>query len=227
MKQNRAIEKPESANSPDNVLDFTSTSRELSSNLMRQSETRRDGSGNVRINEHLEWHTVDILDEAAPNWAYVVRDIKTLGKIIAVTVAITIDGVTREGLGTGLARSEIGIEKAEHDALKWAAMKFRIARKLYRRKFGAIEREISVRMNGPTEFPAEPVARNFADLVTPKQLAMIRAIARDGAIDPDQECKSAMRCKIGELTRSAASALIVRLQEILLSQRQVLMRRAS
>ena len=49
-------------------------------------------------------------------------------------VAITIDGVTREGVGTGTADNETGIKKAEHDALKRAAIKFGIARELYQRE---------------------------------------------------------------------------------------------
>jgi len=43
----------------------------------------------------------------------------------------TISGVTREGVGTGLADSETGIKKAEHDALKRAAVKFGVVRDCY------------------------------------------------------------------------------------------------
>ena len=79
--------------------------------------------------EYVEWHTVaDILDEHAPNWTHSVKDIRPMGEIVTVTVAITIDGVTREWIGTGKAISETGIKKAEHDALKRAAVKFGIAR---------------------------------------------------------------------------------------------------
>ncbi|MBK9153818.1 MAG: hypothetical protein IPM25_06320 [Chloracidobacterium sp.] len=52
--------------------------------------------------EYVEWHTVaDILDETAPNWEHAIKDIRKIGDIMTITVAITIDGVTREGLGTG------------------------------------------------------------------------------------------------------------------------------
>ena len=64
--------------------------------------------------------------------------------IVTVTVAITIDGITREGLGTGYADSEMGIKKAEHDALKRAAVKFGIARELYKKESDTIEREGAV-----------------------------------------------------------------------------------
>ena len=233
MKRNRAIEKPESADTPDNVLNFTSTLRELRKNvdpnLVRQREAWRDRNGNVRMVEYIEWHAVaDILDETAPNWAHTVKDIRAVGEFMTVTVAITIDGVTREGIGTGLACSEMGIKKAEHDALKRAAVKFGIARDLYKREFDAIEREDSVKVNVADEFPAEPIARNLSDLVTSKQLEMIRTIARERNIDADRECAAVMKCKTGELTRRAASALIIHLQEIHLQpQRQIPMRRAS
>jgi len=49
-------------------------------------------------------------------------------------------------------------------------------------------------------------------MVTTKQLGMIRAIARENEIDADRECKSLMKCKVGELSRKAASALIDHLQ---------------
>jgi hypothetical protein len=122
----------------DNVLEFSATLRELKKhvdpNLVKQREGWRDRNGNVQMVDYVEWHTVaDILDEAAPNWAHTVKDIRQIGDLMTVTVAITIDGVTREGIGTGLAQSEVGIKKAEHDALKRAAVKFGIARELYKK----------------------------------------------------------------------------------------------
>ena len=172
----------------DNVLDFGSTLRELRKNvdpnLVRQREGWRDRNGNVQMVEYVEWHTVaDILDENAPNWAHTVKDIRQVGDIMTVTVAISIDGVTREGIGTGVAHSEMGIKKAEHDALKRAAVKFGIARDLYKREFDAIEREGSVQATGYNEFPADPVAASLSDLVTAKQLGMIRAISREIGVD--------------------------------------------
>src|SRR5688500_20371467 len=134
--QNETKPKTNGAESNDseasNVLDFTATLKELRKNvdphLVRQREGWRDRNGNVQTVDYVEWHTVaDILDETAPNWAHSVKDIRVVGDFITVTVAITIDSVTREGIGTGSARSEMGIKKAEHDALKRAAVKFGIA----------------------------------------------------------------------------------------------------
>jgi hypothetical protein len=203
-----------------NVLEFTATLRELKKhvdpNLIKQREGWRDRNGNVQMVEYVEWHTVaDILDEAAPNWTHAVKDIRQIGDLMTVTVAITIDGVTREGIGTGLAESEMGIKKAEHDALKRAAVKFGIARELYKKESEAIEREGSTTPNdGGDDFPTNPVARSLGELVTAKQLGMIRAIARELNIDPDEECNSVMNCSTDELTKRAASSLIQHLQEM-------------
>ena len=220
----------EFVNDASNVLDFTSTLKELRKNvdpnLVRQREAWRDRNGNVRTVEYVEWHTVaDILDETAPNWAHTVKDIRAIGDFMIVTVAITIDGVTREGIGTGTSRSETGIKKAEHDALKRAAVKFGIARDLYKREFDAIERNDAPAEQAASEFPADPIAKTISDMVTTKQLGMIRAVAREIGIDADKECGVVMHCKTSELSRKAASALIDHLRG--LEPQQLPMRRAS
>ena len=202
-----------------NVLEFSSTLRALSKNvdpnLVKQREGWRDRNGNVHFVDYVEWHTVaDILDENASNWSHTVKDIRQIGDIMTVTVAITIDGVTREGIGTGLAESEMGIKKAEHDALKRAAVKFGIARELYRKESDVIEREGAVPAQSENEFPANPVAKSLSDLVTAKQLGMIRAISREIGIDADEECNSTMQCRTDELSKRAASSFIQHLQDL-------------
>ncbi|MBV9216398.1 MAG: hypothetical protein JO053_09490 [Acidobacteria bacterium] len=202
-----------------NVLDFSATLRELrepvSSDLIRQRAGRRDRNGNVHMVEYVEWHTVaDILDEHAPNWAHTVKDIRSIGEIITVTVAITIDGVTREGIGTGKAINETGIKKAEHDALKRAAVKFGIARELYKKEFDSVEGEDLPVQAAVTTRVDNPVAKSIGDMVTSKQLGLIRAIARDANVDAEKECASLMRCSVEELSKRAASDLIEHLQNL-------------
>src|SRR5256885_6370919 len=150
MKRNETkgttMELFEVSESQNNVLDFSTTLRELRKtvdpNLIRQRAGRRDRNGNIHMVEYVEWHTVaDILDEHAPNWGHTVKDIRAIGDIITVTVAITIDGITREGVGTGRTASETGIKKAEHDALKRAAVKFGIARELYKKEFDSVDHD--------------------------------------------------------------------------------------
>lgn len=205
--------------SANNVLEFSSTLRALSKNvdpnLVKQREGWRDRNGNVHLVDYVEWHTVaDILDVNASNWSHTVKDIRQIGDIMTVTVAITIDGVTREGIGTGLAQSEMGIKKAEHDALKRAAVKFGIARELYRKESDVIEREGALPAQMEAEFPSNPIAKSLSDLVTAKQLGMIRAIAREIGIDPDEESNSAMQCRTDELSKRAASSFIQHLQDM-------------
>lgn len=201
-----------------NVLDFSSTLKELRKtvdpNLVRQRAGRRDRNGNVHMVEYVEWHTVaDILDEHAPNWGHTVKDIRPIGDIITVTVAITIDGVTREGVGTGKTASETGIKKAEHDALKRAAVKFGIARELYKKEFDeVVQDELPGIDLKPETF--DPIARSLGDMVTAKQLNMIRAIGRESNIDAARECMTLMHCRIEELSKRAASDLIEHLQDM-------------
>lgn len=213
----------------DNVLDFSSTLQQLRKtvdpNLIRQRAGRRDRNGHVHMVEYVEWHTVaDILDETAPNWGHTVKDIRAIGEIITVTVAITIDGITREGLGTGKAFSETGIKKAEHDALKRAAVKFGIARELYKREFDSIEQDDSVPALDPRPAAPNAIAKTLGDMVTAKQLGMIRAIGRESKIDVDAECAAAMHCAVEELSKRAASDLIAHLQKM--QQNVTPMRRA-
>jgi hypothetical protein len=191
-------------------LAFTNTLRALKQqvdpHVIKTREGWRDRNGNTHMVEYVEWHTVaDILDRVAPTWEHAVRNVVQIGDMVAVTCAISIDGVTREGVGTGTAESEMGIKKAEHDALKRAAVKFGIARELYQRESEVIEKEGTAPQS---EFPRDPLAKSMADLVTPKQLGMIRALAREAGVDVEEECQSVLRCKTDELSKRAASSFI-------------------
>jgi predicted nucleic acid-binding Zn finger protein len=193
-------------------LAFTGLLRQLKqpvdARLVKTREGWTDRDGQKHMVEYVEWHTVaDILDRVAPDWSHAVRNITQIGEVVAVTAAITIDGVTREGVGTGSADSETGIKKAEHDALKRAAVKFGIARDLYQRESEVIEREGGAQQG---EFPRNPLARSVGELATPKQLGMIRALSRELSLDPDEECRRVLNldCRIEELSRRAASSFI-------------------
>jgi hypothetical protein len=197
-----------------NVLDFAETLNELSSrvtpDLVRQRPLRRHAKGDLQVIEYVEWHTVaDILDEHAPDWKHTIRSVQQIGDIVAVIVAVTIGEVTREGIGTGRADSETGIKKAEHDALKRAAVKFGVARELYRRG-----KDVNGEIADKQSLPSEPVARSMGDMVTAKQLGMIRSVARNADADPDAECAALFRCRVGELSKKAASHLIDHLRQL-------------
>ena len=211
-------------------LAFTNTLRALRQqvdpNLVKTREGWTDRQGNLHMVEYVEWHTVaDLLDRVVPTWSHSVRNVVQIGDMVAVTAAITIDGVTREGVGTGTAESEMGIKKAEHDALKRAAVKFGIARELYQRESEVIEKEGAAPQAG--QFPRDPLAKSMADLVTPKQLGMIRALAREAGIDVEEECQSVLRCKTDELSKRAASSFIDHLKGLQQEAAAGQMRRAS
>ncbi|HEX8128071.1 MAG TPA: Rad52/Rad22 family DNA repair protein [Pyrinomonadaceae bacterium] len=211
-------------------LAFTNTLRTLRQPIepkfIKTREGWRDRNGNTHMVEYVEWHTVaDLLDRVAPTWSHSVRGIVQIGDMVAVTAAITIDGVTREGVGTGTADSETGIKKAEHDALKRAAIKFGIARELYQRESEVIEQTGSA---APSEFPRDPLAKSMGDLVTPKQLGMIRALAREAGVDVEEECQAVLRCRTEELSKKAASSFIDHLKNLQGgAEQQQPMRRAS
>ncbi|MCA1628400.1 MAG: SWIM zinc finger family protein, partial [Acidobacteria bacterium] len=109
------------ASAPVVPLAFTNTLRQLRQpidpKLVKTREGWRDRNGNTHMVEYVEWHTVaDLLDRLTPTWSHSVRGIVQINDMVAVTAAITINGVTREGTGTGTADNETGIKKAEHDA---------------------------------------------------------------------------------------------------------------
>lgn len=195
------------------VIPFAETLKELSEavspELVRQRVGWRDRAGREHEVDYVEWHVVaDLLDRICPDWAHQVSSIKQIGDFVAVTASITIRGVTRQGIGTGSAYDEKGIKKAEHDALKRAAVKFGIARELYRRE----EEHNAPQKNGSgaakADFPRDPVAKTMADLVTPKQLVAIRAISNSQGINAEAECLELLKCRPEELSRRAASAFI-------------------
>ena len=61
-----------------------------------------------------------------------------------------------------------------------------------------------------------PLAKSVAELVTPKQIVMARAICRDLNLDVDIELQEIMKlnCKIEELSRRACSAFIEHLKDL-------------
>jgi hypothetical protein len=71
----------------------------------------------------------------------------------------------------------------------------------------------AMRPNTSVQFPTDPIAKTLADMITTKQLGMIRALSREIGVDADDECSNVMNCQVTELSRRAASALIDHLKE--------------
>ncbi len=191
-------------------------SEAVSPEIVKQRVGWTDRAGREHEVDYVEWHKVaDLLDRICPDWSHEVTDVKQIGDFVAVTASITIRGVRRQGVGTGSAYDEVGIKKAEHDALKRAAVKFGIARELYRK-----EDEEVIHKNGNTAsghqpaFPRDAIAKTMADLVTPKQLVAIRAISNVKGVNAEAECLAVLECRPEELSRRAASAFIDHLKAL-------------
>ncbi len=195
-----------------------------------EPRTKRAGSGNVvEISSARGRSANSVTDDAAvtlknicgalslidPNWSHSVRDLRLIGQDYVVTVAVTVGGVTREGIGS-CREDKRSIEAAERSALAHAASKFALPRNL---------RPEPVRL--PVRaFPSNPIARSLFDLVTAKQLGMIRATARELGIGADDECGRVMHCSTDELSKRAASAFIEHLGDLRIAGAEGL-RRAS
>src|SRR5689334_11771889 len=99
------------------AMPFAETLKELSQavspELIRQRVGWTDRAGREHEVDYVEWHVVaDLLDRICPNWSHEVISIKQIGDFVAVTASITIQGVMRQGIGTGSAYDEKGIKKA-------------------------------------------------------------------------------------------------------------------
>ena len=186
---------------------LSALSQPLPEAVIRQRVGWRDASGQERMIDYIDWHTAaGILDEVCPDWSHEVRDIAVIGDLVAVTVALTIKGVTRCGIGVDSALDERGIKGAEHDALKRAAVKFGLARSLYR---GAAKKRAA-------NAAAEKQAKSD-DPVTDKQLSAIYAITKAKQLDAQLESLALFQCEPEQLSRDAASALIDHLRNVRLS----------
>jgi hypothetical protein len=64
------------------------------------------------------------------------------------------------------------------------------------------------------EKPNANEATSLMNMITSKQLAMIRALAREADVDGEAECRQLMGCSIDLLSKSAAKDLIEHLQNI-------------
>jgi hypothetical protein len=195
IKLNGAINHPEvvaTDSQQDTIVEnsFPTLLKQLSAGIekkdIKQREGWRDRNGRTHYIDYVEWHTVaDLLDKLTPNWSHAVRGIVQIGDFVAATAAITINGVTREDIGTGSADSETGIKKAEHDALKRAAVKFGVARDLHRDEEKGGEPSSRQSKYAPTSAPSDPIAKKLSDLITPNQLGLINKLVKRAKLDPE------------------------------------------
>ncbi|MGA9773225.1 MAG: hypothetical protein WBV94_29610 [Blastocatellia bacterium] len=69
--------------------------------------------------------------------------------------------------------------------------------------------------------PDNPIARSMADLVTPKQLVAIRAIANSQGVGAEAKCLELLKCRPEQLNKKTASWFIDELKKMQ-SQRDLL-----
>lgn len=193
---------------------IASLSRQLPDELLKTKTLK----GNAIT--YIEWHTaVRILDKHAPGWNYEVRSVSGIGDNLVVIARISIP--CAEGI---VYREATGIEdddssgygdsasNAEAMALKRCAAKFGLGLYLYRKDKKVPQQGVASRSapqpQAPQQMPSDPVARTMAALVTPKQMAALRAIANDRGVTLEPYCIERLKCRPEELSKRAASVLI-------------------
>jgi hypothetical protein len=161
----------------------------------------------------IEWHTaVKYLEHYAPGWSYHVKSVGIVGNLVAVIASISIPAaegvVTREATGCEEVDSTSygdACSNAEAMALKRAAAKFGLCLYLYEKGTGSSESR---------SLPANPRPKTLGDLVTPKQLWMIRNMGREIGLDVEAECQKVLKCELEEISKRAASSFIDHLKRI-------------
>lgn len=160
----------------------------------------------------IPWYrAIKYLDHYAPGWKSEVRSVVWFEGRIVLTVRLTIvaaEGETwREATGTEEEPDEgehmygDPSSNAESMALRRAAAKFGLGLSLYEKGNGAS----GVR---------DPKPKTLGDLVTPKQLWMIRNMGREIGCDVEKECRGQLGLGLEEISKRAASSFIDYLKRI-------------
>lgn len=214
---------------------FLDLQKPLPKSVIKNRYGWKDKDGNPVYVDYIEWTTAaNILDQTVGrNWSFVIKELLPGDGQAAVIGSLTVFGVTREGIGVcGGNSMDIAIKGAASDCLKRCAVMFGIARELYSTDEPAPEtqtRAASFAGNIPNAQPTQPltgfhpapaapngspVASSLGDMITTKQLGMIRAIAKEANGDADNECRRVLGCNIDELSKRAASDFIGHLQSL-------------
>jgi hypothetical protein len=131
------------------------------------------------------------LDTLSADWIYSVKSVIEVGGFAVVTGSVTVGGVTREGIGSVRLSQPGCIEGAEEAAFCEASGRF----------FKSLG-EIKVAR------PANPLAATLGDLISGKQLRMLKALSLEKGVDANTECRSLLGCCVDELSRDAAAFMI-------------------
>jgi hypothetical protein len=173
----------------------------------------------------------DLLDERVGVWTAHVLSYQQIGYELCVVVRLSIyasDGIFSSD-GTGVNNVDhkgFGdtFSNAYAQAFRRACEGHGMGRELWRKTehLEATEAAQTSRQADNSEQPhhtqevprRDPVAKNLVDMLTSKQLAMIRGLAKEKDINAEEVCKQVMNCSIDELSKRAASDLIEHLSSL-------------
>lgn len=170
----------------------------------------------------------DLLDERVGVWTAEVTEFKQIGNSMCLVVRLSIfasDGVWHSD-GTGIEPLDTNsfgdpFSNAYAQGFRRACEGHGMGREMWRKSEHV---EASADASQPpdnSERPEHsqeradysPMAKSLGDMVTAKQLGLIRSIAREANIDADKECALKLNCSIDELSKRAASDLIEHLTQ--------------
>ncbi|MCW5958593.1 MAG: hypothetical protein KIS76_00415 [Pyrinomonadaceae bacterium] len=205
------------SNKESEIFDFEGAgSEEHSENVLKFSPSVKSNGSQLKSKRRsVDSKTallIKNLDRNFSDWSYQIKEFRVVDENLFIRAAVTVGEITREGLGAGNIRELNGVETAEQMALESAAAKF--ANNASDKTFEA--REISVN-DKFSDFPKNPLAATFSDMVTSSQLKMIRTISSEAGVEPETECMRILSCAPGELSRKAASKFIEYLQSFALN----------
>lgn len=205
--------------------------------LVRSRYGGKDENGQAFYLDYINVYDYkDLLDHRVGKWEARIVDWKQVSESITCVVRITVHGtdgsLAQDGTGMEmLVGNSYGdpFSNAYAQAFRRACEGHGLSRELWRvdrdeapqQRMVPAPAPLSADRHQPQQGDVQttavvqgldPVAKTLSDMVTTKQLGMIRAIARERELDADAECTSMMRCRVSELNRRAASQLIDHLQ---------------
>lgn len=186
----------------------------------RELVSKKDtGSGGFQADYINITDQKDLLDDriGAGNWSSEVVRTDSMPDLYIMMVRVTIYGSDEScfhdgtGVDDGRGYGDIA-SNSFAQGFKRACESFGLARELWRNEpdHSAHSNNGQARSQAPKPMPANPLAKSVAELATPKQVVMIRAVCRDLDIDCDMELRETLKldCKVEELSRRAASSFI-------------------
>jgi hypothetical protein len=158
---------------------------------------------------------MEALDHVAPKWGHRINQVRrTAHRTLSVTVTLTVGGVARQGTGEGSAAGDIGLRRAEAEAMKRAALKFkRVAEAVTTNTPDPPSPgEAGTKKPLPFKFRGSPESKTIRNMMTPTQRRTLESIAARSNSTAEEECQAIFRCTLNNISKRAATALITFLE---------------